>query len=609
MFIDNLFLPYTVAIVVLLITTLFFSYRQSFHTLRNISAVSLICLPVIYFFWFLFRHIEDIPFSDDYNLLDSFIRLTTATTSEDRIQALFEQVNQHRFAFERTVMYLLYLLSGTFSVKMHVITGNLALVGIISLLYQYFKNSRLPLYFFTPVPLLICSLLFYENATWSIAALQNTPIIFFAMLTAYWLGKPRYYGWALLAAIITTFISGNGIAIWIVGIIILFFREKYSRMLSWLLVAGVVISFYFFYDYHYYKSAGVSLLSYPLKNLLLVNAFWGNIFYGDFSHLDTRTLYPDVLAAVVAGFLLLILAIAFLLKTAFNHHYARRPANWMLVGTMLFLLATGCMLTISRPTDWNILHGGDVFSRRYMIFGTVFFVCGYLVFIDLIHHSKRLLKTTGFIVSILALITNVGTYCFFAPKVITTQTELALDSYYLKHHKTLLSIGETYGEKPFWNHPDTFTDLLKTASQLGLFKHPEPDLQDQILNLPTLGNKEFENLTLKTSKERIAKNLGGFGTKINLMLEYNPDSEESVQYFIFKSDQHTFFTPAVLSNKPVDQPSDFWKVFYSYAFRVEKFPAGTYEVKAVTIPKNTGAAEYKVRKLGKSIVLGGHQGL
>src|SRR5690606_29223981 len=117
---------------------------------------------------------------------------------------------------------------------------------------------------------------------------------------------------------------------------------------------------------------------------------WGNIFYGDFSHLDTRTLYPDILATVLTGLILFTLTLLLLFKTVVYNQYSRQPATWMIIGTMMFLLATGSMLTISRPTEWNILHGGDIFSRRYMIFGTVFFACGYLVIIEFVKNNKLL---------------------------------------------------------------------------------------------------------------------------------------------------------------------------------------------------------------------------
>lgn len=597
MFIDTLFIPYTILTTVLIIAVIV-NLRSDQTPFNKIIAGCLICLPIVYFFTFLSIHIVDVPFSDDYNLLDSFIRMTGATTFEGRIQALFEQVNQHRFAFERSVMYLLYLISGDFSVKTHILIGNLALIGIVYLLYQHFKNTHLPLSYFIPVPLLIFSLLFYENATWSIAALQNTPILFFAMLTSYLLGKSRFT-LALLTAIVTTFISGNGVSIWIVGIILLFFQEKYSRMITWLVIAGLIVSFYFTYDYHYYKSAGVSLLSFPVQNFLLVNAFWGNIFYGDFSHIDTRTLYPDILASVLTGISLLILTLILLFKTVIEFKYNRQPANWMLIGTMLFVLATGSMLVISRPTDWNILHGGDVFSRRYMIFGTTLFVCGYLVFIDLIKTNKPVRTIIFICMSLFAGVAHLGSYYFFAPKVITTQEELSLDSFYIQNHGTLLSIGETYGEKPFWNHPHTFLNLLKTASQKDLFEHPAPTVHNELLNKEAQVDQAFINLKLKSKISKTVKNLGGTSKTINLMLEYNPEIEADVKYFIFRSSSHELIVPAVLRNIPVEHPKDLFKKSYSYTFREEKFPAGTYEVYVAAEKQDT----LDVYKLNKSIVL------
>lgn len=600
MFIDALFTPYAIVLlllIVLIIGGVIFARKDSLFI--RVAAIVIGALPLLYFFSFLFIHIVDVPFSDDYNLLDSFIRLLNANGWQETTSVLFEQVNQHRFAFERTVMLFLYSLSGDFSVKTHIIVGNLSLIGITWLFYQFFKTKSFPLYYFIPIPLTIFSLVFYENATWSIAALQNTPILFFALLTSYLVAKPNRFLLAILCAVVTTFISGNGISIWIVGSIILLLQEKNRRLLTWIIIASGILCFYFLYDYHFYKSEGASILSAPIANFIAISAFWGNIFYGDYSHLATRTVYPDVLLCVINGIALLIIALISLLKNAVDHRANRQPENWIIIGAMLFVLATGCMLIISRPSDWNVIRGGDVFSRRYMIFGMVIALAGYLALLDLLAKQTSLTKLIALSTSILAVVGNLTTYYFFGPKVINAQQELALDTFYIKHHGTLLSVGEVYGEKPFWNHPTTFLNLVKRADSLALFSHPSPSLYESLLNQVPRNVEGATNLRLWTEEEPVGKLTGGSTSKKILMLEYNKAINPAVKYFVFKSKEHEFVVPAILQNIPVHSPNDLFKQAYRYGFRVEKFPANTYEVFMATKTDNN----YAVINLGKSIVL------
>ncbi len=115
------------------------------------------------------------------------------------------------------------------------------MLGILYLFFLAFKKEKVSWHYFIPVPYILFNLVYFENAIWGIAAIQNTPLLFFAMLTAYFIGKPDKRSWifAVLAAIVTMFISGSGMLTWIIGGVILLFQKRYKLLAQWIGIAVV----------------------------------------------------------------------------------------------------------------------------------------------------------------------------------------------------------------------------------------------------------------------------------------------------------------------------------------------------------------------------------
>ncbi len=578
----TLFLVYCILVLVLLGVVL---GGRVFRVprLQQTGAIGLIGVTVIWFYYVIIVESSNAPFIDDYNLLDTFHRMVYAPEWGDRMKALFEQVNQHRFAFERVLMYGIFRVTGSPAVHIQILAGNLFLLGILYQLYLVFRETDLHLFYFVPVALLLFSLLYYENAIWGIAAMQNTPLLFFLLLAARGISRESVPGdrMALVSAVVISFISGNGIAVWLVGAAVMVVQRRYRMLLLWLGAACAVLAFYFLFDYQFVASDRTNLFRYPVNNFIYLAGFMGSIFLGDYTHFEHRQYYPDMLLSVAGGLIMMGICGVWLLCTWYNRRSKKRRIYWLMTVVMLFLLGTGAMLVVSRPVEANILRGGEVFARRYVIFGTMFAVCVYLATLYLVR-KRSVGRTVTMVAGItIGIAMNLGGYYLFLPKLFKQKATLELDTYYIQHHNyMLLSAGNRYGERLFWNHPSAFISIVQRLEETGIYRFGTT--ADSTFREDSLTNGR--NWQTKVTFHQEA----GFAPEKERLvtLEAAPAGTEKRKpvYFVLKSDHTTFILPALARLTPPGELVSrraYLTPPYSYTFPRMKFPAGNYEIRIV----------------------------
>ncbi|WP_247234039.1 hypothetical protein [Telluribacter sp. SYSU D00476] len=546
----------------------------------------MVVLPIIYFFYIIYSHAVDIPFTDDYELLQSFYKLLYAPEPLDRVKAWFEQVNQHRFAFERAVMLGIYQLAGSENIKMQIIVGDLFLLGILFLLYRLWRAEGLSLAAFVPVPFLLFNLIYHENAIWGIAAIQNTSLIFFAMLAAYALSLNTtrgYYG-ALACTVTITFVSGSGLAVWPIGLLILFLQKRYKHMGIWIAAAVAVGLFYFLFDYEYIKGDNAALFSHLFYNLIYGLSFMGGTFYMDRPHPHPSSYYLDVIVSVVAGAVLITIFVLFFLRILQQKSASVRWTYWFLLGSMLFLLATGAMLVLSRPVSVNIIWGGEVFARRYMIFGTVFLVCCYLAVVLLIKsYPATIMRAWVGASLVLAVGVNLASYYISLHQVRIYREDLIADTYYWPTHQMLLTTGQDYGQKFFWNHPTMMTDLTRNLDRSGLYRfpvHPLTPLTASLASVPVQEDPEQKGI-MDIKSEQKPGWAGMVKNRVTLAYELPEEPTGELKYVALRSDKHLFLLPAVPRPNPfMDfvRTGNYYGTEYKYSFWGTKLLTDTYEI-------------------------------
>ena len=594
--------------VVVLVLLLFFGAAFFFKSekLKNWFGIGLLIAPIIYFFLTLDAFIINVPLSDDYNLLETIYNFKNESDFVSAVKILFEQVNQHRFAFERIIMLIMVFFTGTVNIKFQIILGNLFMLGILYLFFRTFKKERISWFYFIPVPYVLFNLVYYENAFWGIAALQNTPLIFFAFLSSYGVSRQDKYGWILgaIAALITTFVSGSGLLAWIVGAIILTLQKRYKLLAYWLIIAVGVFLFYFFFDYYFITSEGEKVWKHPIFNTIFLLGFWGNALYLDVPHPTISVFYKDMVLCVFLGIGIGILFCTWLLRIFLS----KKPQwnDWFLLGAFMFVMGTGAMFVISRPLNNFLMYGGSIFSRRYMIFGVVLLATAYLVLIIATKNFKYINRVAAGLGLVSFIFLNFFSYFSSIPQIRRQYEDLSLDPFYWENYNAFLTTGNNFGDVPFWNHPTRMKNLIKGLEASGLSKIHDSN------QFP-----EFRKVLLETeNKTEIYK--GKFDVKVDyrhdgfnnlvkhLTFQTEKDSDLLPSYFILASKDHTIILPALpvansLMNFLATRTYYDDKVYQYPLFRT-KLPAGKYDVWIMSA-KNTAAGKWESRNTRKKVFL------
>jgi hypothetical protein len=580
---QNLFVFYSEILLFLGIISMMKFNKNSISN-YSLLWITISSIPIFFFYYIIFINTVNIPFQDDYSLLDSIYQMETSTTFVEWLKAFFKQINQHRFGFEKGVMWLIYRVFNSENIKVQIIIGNSFLLGILFLLLKIFDNYKLPILYFIPIPLLLFNLTYFENAIWGIAAIQNTPIIFFALLTVYFLSlnSIKYFYWALIFATITLFTSGNGIAVWLVGILIIIFQKNWKNLIIWAVMMFCFFTVYFIFDYEIISSDRTNLLKHPFFNFQYLLTFWGNIFFQNIPHPDVGHRYLDIFLCIVTGSFLAIIIIGLLVNIYKNSFQGSSKVTINLFGGMLFLACTGLMLVLSRPTEVNVLFGGEILSRRYMIFGAVFLCIGYLSYLFLTMKNKNFQKLGLITFLLMGLFINISSYYTSLSDVYKQKEELKLDGYYWKNHRMLLSFGEKYGEKIGYNHPTYMIDLINKLDSSGIYKLS----QSEILPLISLIKRtNYKSAKVFEGKIDTSMSIGktiGRENKERILFKGNKKSgNQHIKYVVLKSQQNIFLLPCVPVTNSILKCLSTQKLYssdFNYETWKAKFPVDNYEV-------------------------------
>lgn len=580
---DNpyLFEYFGLVLLLLLLFGISFFWKKS-QIIRAILGIGLILLPILYFYLILDIHSVNIPYTDDFALLETIAKFQREPDFLEKTKLFFEQVNQHRFAFERAVMLLMVFFTGTINIKLQILLGNLFLLGILYLFYRTIQKEKVSWYYFIPVPYILFNLIYYENAIWGIAALQNTPLIFFAFLTFYGLNRGDTVGWVLgiFMALIATFVSGTGMLAFIIGAIILIFQKRFNLVLVWTAIAAGVILFYFLFDYTFIESDSKSVLAHPIFNSLLMQGFVGNVLYLDSPHPPMTSFYPDMLACVILGFgiglifLLWALRFFFITKKSLGNY-------WFLLGAFLFLLGTGAMFVLSRPSNNYFMLGGNIFSRRYMIFGVVSVVTAYVGLVILAKRIPLFQKGVLFMGMVSFIGLNFYSYFTSLIQLRSQREELQLDAYYFKNYSTFLTTGLKFEDIPFWNHPTRMKELVAMIESDGISNFYASDRFPDANSLLTRTTKNRQPFGSSVDAN-VGYRIGYFNRPAEYIHFYTSmENGQKPAYFLLASDKYTLLLPAipkVNSWKDFILTRSYYKNIYHYGQFRTKFPSDIYQV-------------------------------
>ncbi|MGA2219096.1 MAG: hypothetical protein ABSG51_13465, partial [Terracidiphilus sp.] len=274
--------------------------RQAPHStgrsapLRLALPLFFVALPPLLFYSFLFRTTVDIPFYDDYDALLEFLNRTAVlnTLSAKISYFLAARHNEYKLFFLRGVAWLQWALFGRIDFIVLSVIGDLFVLLLAVLLWKMFlpkrKDLASRLVFFIPVSWLLFQFQYWETLNWSMAVLQNIPVLVFSLGAIYLLVKearPAFWA-AVLSFILAVAASINGLALIPVGLLILALDRRYFRIAVWLLAAAACIAAYAYRNAP--RSAPAAPYSEVVSNIFHFNPAYVLAFIGSAASIPFR---------------------------------------------------------------------------------------------------------------------------------------------------------------------------------------------------------------------------------------------------------------------------------------------------------------------------------
>lgn len=225
-------------------------------------AICIILLPIVSFYAILARHILNIPFLDDYSSVlefqEHFSSLPNALAKAGYV--VFAQHNEYKPVFANLIIALQYGIPGHPSFILLSWLGNLFVLVLFYLMWRYFlvdeESTSRRLLFFAPVAYLLFQLQYAETLNWSSTGLQNIPVLVFAFAALAALSRNSRSNFLLgcILMVLSIASSGNGFALFPVGLAMLLERKAWRRVGLWSIVAALCAAVYFSLQFPFFPA-------------------------------------------------------------------------------------------------------------------------------------------------------------------------------------------------------------------------------------------------------------------------------------------------------------------------------------------------------------------
>ncbi|HUY82665.1 MAG TPA: hypothetical protein VMU92_13145 [Acidobacteriaceae bacterium] len=282
----------------------------------------LVALPAILFYSILFSRLINIPFADDYlETLRFSNQIKVLHGTKSILSFLFSfQYNEYKLLFENAIFAVQVLVFKSINFRVLSALGDLFVLFLALLLWKMFfpqEGSTIRrLIYFVPVTWFVFQMQYVETLNWSMASLQNLPVIFFSLTTIYLLVTEtgRGYLFAAICLVLSICSSGNGFVMIPLGVLILVNQRRRGRLIIWACTSLICIAAYFYrYNFNAKFQAEPSLFKRVAHiNPLFIFIFLGNainmpikqisLSHADFHSLEFLAILSPVLGAVLCIF-------------------------------------------------------------------------------------------------------------------------------------------------------------------------------------------------------------------------------------------------------------------------------------------------------------------
>jgi hypothetical protein len=548
--------------------------------LKNLSILVGVA-PILFFIYYVWQYTINVPFLDD-NLYytKAVVDVNKSQSFAETFKIFMRQhtITEHKTPVSRIAAFLIYKVTGKLNFFTFAQIGNLTLLGILFLLWRFFRKHAWNIFYFLPIPFLLFQMQTNENQFWMGCAWLYYPIGLWQMTTFYLLSyqKPRYFIFAMLSAIFVTFIFSNGMFVFFPATLILLYQKRYKDLGVMVLIAAVCLAVYF----SSYTPSPIVPPAFSIPNILtgFVLMLGAYVDIQDFHNLSPFT--ATTVGLIILGFL--TYGGIYLLNRYFRNIQSENSPKTsdilFIVASMIALCMSAGAVAYSRYTGE---HGfEEMFSSRYRFMSVLLMCLAYLFSLILTKNTIRKVVLAIFLPITMGL--YVYSYYYWHDYNVLYRERLAAATFNFKFHNSWVLY-------PFDNDWTKQVDVVNIEA-----------IKTGVYELPTLPFTEFQDVINKDSVQYISDLSLKLEEKKDLFILKNvtlnvENPLEISQNIVLKSKRNTYLLP--LNREKNRSKKDyflnqniFWKGFETnilkntfipdeYTIGLLKVQDGKYEIK------------------------------
>ncbi|RCR66290.1 hypothetical protein DUE52_27520 [Larkinella punicea] len=423
---------------------------------------------VVFFVYYVAIYSVNFPFQDDNTFLQLITEIRKGLSWPETISTFFRADNDHRIFVPRFVSYIDYLINGHLNFRSYIFIAAINLIFVAGYIYGLFRQLKLPLAYFLPIPLLIFQPQYHEVTIWALTGLQHITLLLLLCACLILLQEPSpvRVATAVFLALLATYTHGNGILVFATGFFILLINRHYVVLLPWMLAMMIALAGYLA---GYTPGSGVkSSIDWPL----IPAAFVAKIG-------ATLSTWPSLSigAPIIWGTLICIVVIPSMLMAVYQslRKNSTQPAvAHTIFAFFCFIFLTTGLITIYRASSEIVLENR---FKIYAAFSSVFF------YLFLLITYPKLRRGTYVFFVVFATLFYLSSYSLYTPEVVNKYTRYVADTYNWRKNQTELcnfsSIESSIEflvpayQQGYWQVPERFADFderLKATIRQNRFK-------------------------------------------------------------------------------------------------------------------------------------------
>jgi hypothetical protein len=343
------------------------------HRASQLLVSLTLLIPVFIYFWVWDYYALNIPKWDDHALKAFLVDYLQAPDWPGKVEALFQQHNEHRILVTRFVSLLDYSIFGALNFKRLMLYGNIVLLGVVVLWWLLLKKNNKPYYTLLPVPFVWLTLSHYENMYWGMASVQNFGVVVLVVWALYCCVSTSrvVFSIAFLLAALACLTSGNGLLVLPIGALLLFVSKDWKRFGAWM---AALLLYFTVYFYSYQSSP-----SNP-KTVFQIGVFLKGYLYFLGSFAESFPVNDNYQACLILGVIMFLVALSIgsttlfrIIRNRYDYPF-QRQTDLFCLGVLLFILGTTLIVVYSRAGFGT----EGLLTSRYKIYSFLLLLVAYL---------------------------------------------------------------------------------------------------------------------------------------------------------------------------------------------------------------------------------------